>query len=74
LTLIQTKKIARFPLVLVGKAYWGGLFDWIRYAMLDLEKNISPEDLDLVNIVDTPTEAVQVIDEFYSRYLLTPNF
>ncbi len=74
LTLIQTKKIARFPLVLVGKAYWGGLFDWIRYAMLDLEKNISPEDLELVNIVDTPTEAVQVIDEFYSRYLLTPNF
>lgn len=74
LTLIQTKKIARFPLVLVGKEYWGGLFDWIKYAMLEIEQNIHEEDLNLVNIVDTPTEAVRVIDEFYSRYLLTPNF
>jgi hypothetical protein len=74
LTLIQTKKIARFPIVLVGKAYWEGLFEWIKDAMLSQEQNISPEDLELVNVVDNPTDAVRVIDEFYSRYLLTPNF
>jgi len=73
MTLIQTNKIGRFPIVLVGKKFWSGLFEWIKETML-AEGNISPEDLDLVNLVDTPTEAVQVIDEFYSKYLLSPNF
>ena len=40
----------------------------------DLEKNISPEDLDLFNIVQTPMEAVEIIEEFYSKYTLKPNF
>jgi uncharacterized protein (TIGR00730 family) len=74
LTLIQTKKIGRFPLVLVGKDYWQGLMDWVKGTMLTGEKYICPEDLDLVSIVDTPTEAVKVIDDFYSKYLLQPNF
>lgn len=74
LTLIQTKKIGRFPIVLVGSEYWSGLFDWIRNTMLKKEKNVNAEDLELVNIVDTPTEAVKVIDDFYSKYLLSPNF
>ena len=74
LTLIQTKKIGRFPIVLVGSAYWSGLFGWIKEVMLTEEGNVNAEDLDLVNIVDTPTEAVKVIDEFYSKYLLSPNF
>nr|WP_225000362.1 TIGR00730 family Rossman fold protein [Cesiribacter sp. SM1] len=74
LTLIQTKKIGRFPIVLVGSKYWGGLMQWIRDVMLDQEKNVNEEDLHLVNIVDTPDEAVRVIDEFYSKYLLSPNF
>lgn len=73
LTLIQTNKIGRFPIIMVGKKYWGGLFDWIRSTLL-AEGNISPEDLDLVNIVDTPEDAVKVIDEFYNKYLLSPNF
>ncbi len=73
ITLIQTHKIGRFPIVLVGKKFWSGLFDWIREVMLN-EGNINAEDLDLVNLVDTPTEAVQVIDDFYSKYLLSPNF
>lgn len=73
ITLIQTNKIGRFPIVLVGKKFWSGLFDWIREVMIN-EGNISAEDLDLVNLVDTPTEAVQVIDDFYSKYLLSPNF
>ncbi|QHL88456.1 TIGR00730 family Rossman fold protein [Nibribacter ruber] len=74
ITLIQTKKIGRFPIVLVGKAYWQGMFDWIRDVMLHQESNISPEDMDLVHLVDNATDAVKVIDDFYSKYLLSPNF
>ena len=74
LTLIQTEKIGRFPIVLVGREYWQGLFDWIRAKVLGQEGNINEEDLDLVNLVETPTEAVRVINEFYSKYLLSPNF
>ena len=74
LTLIQTKKIGRFPIVLVGKDFWGGLIDWIKSVLLEKERNISPEDLDLFVLVDDATEAVKAIDEFYSKYLLTPNF
>jgi len=74
LTLIQTKKIGRFPIVLVGKNFWGGLIDWIKDTMLNAENNISEKDLDLFNLVETPEEAVKVIDDFYSKYLLSPNF
>jgi uncharacterized protein (TIGR00730 family) len=74
LTLIQTRKIGRFPIVLVGRKYWEGLIKWITEVMMNEEKNIHPEDLDLMSIVDTPTEAVKVIDDFYSKYLLSPNF
>ncbi len=74
LTLIQTKKIGKFPIVLVGKEYWGGLLDWIKGTMLTAQNNISEKDLDLFNLVETPTEAVKVIDDFYSKYLLSPNF
>lgn len=73
ITLIQTKKIGAFPIVLVGKDYWKGLFDWIKNTMLK-SGNISEEDLDLVRIVDTPTEVVEAIDEFYAQYMLSPNF
>ena len=74
ITLIQTEKIGRFPIVLVGSSYWQGLLDWIKVTMLESEHNISPEDLDLFNIVDTPTEAVEIIEEFYKKYTLKPNF
>ncbi|GAB3166445.1 LOG family protein [Telluribacter humicola] len=74
LTLIQTKKIGRFPIVMVGRSYWSGLIDWIKETMMEGERNISPEDLKLFSLVDTPDEAVRVIDEFYSKYLLKPNF
>ncbi len=74
MTLIQTKKIARFPIVLVGKAYWQGLLDWIVNVMLGEEHNINPEDMKLISLVDTPTEAVKVIDDFYDKYLMKPNF
>jgi uncharacterized protein (TIGR00730 family) len=73
ITLIQTLKIGKFPIVLVGKEYWSGLFDWVRSVMLK-ENNISEEDLKLVSIVDNAEDAVGVIDEFYSKFLLSPNF
>ena len=73
ITLIQTNKIGCFPIVLVGTEFWGGLLDWVKSTMLSFG-NISPKDLDLINLVDSPTEAVKVIDEFYSTYLLSPNF
>jgi uncharacterized protein (TIGR00730 family) len=74
LTLIQTYKIGRFPIVLVGKSFWEGLVAWIKATLLAAENNISEEDLDLFKVVDTAEEAVAEIDKFYSQYLLKPNF
>ncbi len=74
MTLVQTKKINRRPIVLVGKSYWQGLIDWIEKTMLEDEKNISPDDLTLIQIVDTAEEAVKYIDDFYKSHQLTPNF
>jgi uncharacterized protein (TIGR00730 family) len=73
LTLIQTNKIGKFPIVLVGKAYWEGLVDWIKSTLLT-HHYINEVDLDLFCVVEDATEAVKVIDEFYSKYLLSPNF
>lgn len=73
LTLIQTNKIGRFPIVLVDKSYWGGLVDWIKKSLLS-HSYINEEDLELFAVVDNATEAVKVIDDFYSKYLLSPNF
>ena len=74
LTLIQTQKIGRFPIILVGKLYWQGLIDWMRTVMGEKYFNINPQDLDLFTVVDTPEEAVECINSFYSKYMLKPNF
>ncbi|MCW5897783.1 MAG: TIGR00730 family Rossman fold protein [Flavobacteriales bacterium] len=74
LTLIQTKKIGRFPIILVGRSYWQGMLEWIQRTMGDKHGNINPEDLDLISVVDKPEDAVAAIDAFYSRYVLKPNF
>lgn len=74
ITLIQTHKIGRFPIVLVGKSFWAGLIDWVRTTLLETEGNISPKDMDLFVVVDTAEEAVAEIDKFYNQYLLRPNF
>lgn len=73
LTLIQTKKIGRFPIVLIGKEYWTGLMKWINEILLGA-KYVDAEDLNLFRIYDTADEAVKYINEFYSRYMLRPNF
>ncbi len=74
ITLVQTNKIAQFPVVLVGKDYWNGLFQWLKLNVLEEEKNIHEADLELFKIVDTADEAVDYIIDFYSKYLLKPNF
>ena len=74
ITLIQTNKVAHFPIVLVGKKYWEGLMQWVKETMLLEENNISEKDLELFKIVETADEAVLIINEFYSKYLLKPNF
>jgi len=74
ITLIQTNKVAHFPIILVGRNYWEGLLTWIKQIMLHEEHNISEKDLELFKIVDTSDEAVAIINEFYSKYLLKPNF
>lgn len=73
ITLIQTKKIGKFPIVLVGKKYWGGLIDWINNTLV-AESKISKTDLDLIALVDTEKEVLNVINAFYKKYSLTPNF
>lgn len=74
ITLIQTKKIAKFPIVLVGKDYWKGLVEWIENTMFKKEKNISEEDMKLYYLADTADDAVSYINKFYSEYVMKPNF
>jgi uncharacterized protein (TIGR00730 family) len=74
LTLIQTGKVARFPIVLVNSDYWNGLLEWIRTTMLARHGNISAPDLELYKVVDTADQAVGHITEFYSKYSIKPNF
>ncbi|MEN9303160.1 MAG: hypothetical protein RL264_1589 [Bacteroidota bacterium] len=74
LTLIQTKKIAKRPVVLVGSAYWSGLLMWIEEVMLNEEHNISPNDMNLIKVVDDAETAVQFIEDFYRSHSLSPNF
>ena len=74
ITLIQTNKIARFPLVLVGKKFWSGIVEWIKEQQINENPFVSVEDLDLFSLVDTPEEAVQAINDFYNKYMFRPNF
>src|SRR5690554_2814348 len=74
LTLIQTDKIDKFPLILVGTEYWSGLLEWVKTHLLDMSNNISEKDLDLVHLVDTEDEVINILNEFYNEYKLSPNF
>ncbi len=74
LTLIQTSKIDKFPVVLVGSEFWSGLIDWIESVLLKKAGNISPDDMFLFKVVDTAEEVVDYISQFYQKHLLKPNF
>ena len=72
-TLLQTSKVAKYPIILVGTSYWNGLIDWIKSTLL-AEKNISPEDLDFFVLVDTVEEVMDNLNQFYSKENFKPNF
>ncbi|MBC9798534.1 TIGR00730 family Rossman fold protein [Sinomicrobium weinanense] len=74
ITLIQTKKIDKFPIILVGSEFWEGLFEWVRTTLMEAHGNISPQDMDLVKIVDTEDEVLEILDSFYRESNLSPNF
>ncbi|MDQ7918534.1 TIGR00730 family Rossman fold protein [Mesonia sp. MT50] len=74
ITLIQTHKIDKFPIILVGTEFWGGLFEWVKTTLLDSFQNISAKDMDLVQIVDTEDEVIEILDQFYEQFNLSPNF
>ncbi|GET45179.1 LOG family protein [Capnocytophaga felis] len=74
ITLIQTQKIDKFPIILVGSEFWQGLIDWCQKTLLEEFQNISPEDMFLFKIVDTADEVIDIIEKFYLKYNLRPNF
>ena len=73
ITLIQTNKIGRFPIVLVGSKFWSGLLDWFKDTLLE-NGMISEEDLNLYRVVDTAEDAVAHIKAFYDKYTVNVNF
>jgi uncharacterized protein (TIGR00730 family) len=73
-TLIQTRKFTATPMVCVGSTYWKGLFAWMREVMLETEGNISPGDLEMIQIFDTVDEVVEYFRDFYTHNKLQPNF
>jgi uncharacterized protein (TIGR00730 family) len=73
LTLIQTKKIGKFPIVLVGKEYWSGMLAWVKSVLIE-EKTVDENDLNLIHIAEDADHAVKHINNFYAKYLLKPNF
>jgi len=74
LTLIQTNKIEKFPIIMVGTEFWEGLMDWVKKTLLEKFGNISATDLDLIHLVDTEEEVIDILDSFYKQYNLSPNF
>ena len=73
LTLIQTEKIKKFPILLVGKEYWSGLLDWIKGVLLK-EHKIDADDMNLIYVVDSKEEFVQQLHKFYKQEYFKPNF
>ena len=73
LTLIQTKKSKLFPIILVGKKHYGPLFDWIKGTLAE-NKLISPEDIDLINLVEDKEEVKQILSDFYEKNYIDINF
>lgn len=74
ITLIQTHKIEKFPIIMVGTEFWEGLMDWVKSTVLEKFTNISATDLDLIHLVDTAEEVVDILTSFYEDYDLSPNF
>ena len=73
LTLIQTQKIKRFPILLVGKEYWNGLLNWIKAVLLK-EHKIDSDDMNLIHVVDSKEEVIEQLHKFYKQEYFKPNF
>jgi uncharacterized protein (TIGR00730 family) len=77
LTLVQTNKIQRIPVILFGTSFWNGLLEWLAETMLSQHRNISPEDIDLLPVVDDPVDVREIISDFYDtedKGVLVPNY
>ena len=74
ITLIQTKKSEKFPIILVGSSFWTKCYSWIKDELLIKYEYISKNDLDLISIVDTSKEVIEILSNFYKKKSLSPNF
>jgi uncharacterized protein (TIGR00730 family) len=72
-TLVQTKKVTPFPIILMGKEYWGGMLDWVKKTMI-AEGTISEDDLALLSLTDDPMEPARIVVDFYASIRHAPNF
>jgi len=72
LTLVQTGKIPRIPIILVGSKFWAGIVEWVKTTLID-EGMISPEDIDLMHIIDEPDQVVDAIFSHYEKRGFTPS-
>ena len=74
ITLIQTSKIKKIPIILVGTPFWNGLIDWLKQTLLAQNNTISEEDLNLFSCVDTADEVIDLLKQYYSDTDTGPNF
>lgn len=74
ITLIQTHKVEKFPIILVGSEFWSGMLDWIKETLLKENNNISSKDLELIKIADTKEDVIDILEEFHNNYEFSPNF
>jgi uncharacterized protein (TIGR00730 family) len=74
LTLLQTGKLKKRPIILYDSHFWGGMIDWFTKVMLEEYKTISEGDPNLMTVVDTPEEAVKVVTDYHAKEDLLPNF
>lgn len=74
ITLIQTHKVEKFPIILVGSEFWSGMLDWIKETLLKENNNISSKDLELIKIADTKEDVMDILEEFHNNYEFSPNF
>ena len=74
ITLIQTSKIKKIPIILVGTSFWSGLIDWLKQTLLAQNNTISEGDLDLFSCVDTADEVIDLLKQYYSNTDTGPNF
>lgn len=74
ITLIQTKKIERFPIILYGSEFWSGCIDWIKNTVIKKFNNVSTNEMLLFEVVDSKDEIIDILKNFYNDKKFAPNF